>query len=335
MSKIGENIALLKIQENDLDDVLTIDDFVWVDKIADKSELWSSSDTSVNIAQHSDTEENSNIKERKDEIEQSSDNEKELLVEQQYWEQGYVHKKFNVCKSKYTSHQRTGEERKTLRELAIIEHQKSIVRSPAYYQFDKFTTLVLKLLRDKKIIGDYHNIVANGKSSVVIHANSSYSAPLWFSTGNAVKVYKLTYDLKHNDAIFKKVKRVHSHLLMLQNQCKAWYVPHLVHKCRNVIVTDFTGSDQKPAPSLASLPLEHSQEMYNILVKELHKLYNDIHLVHGDLSPKNILYYSEIPYYIGWECSVRREHPKALIKLYKDCHFIHQVSTAIDKTSIK
>ncbi|XP_073949965.1 uncharacterized protein [Choristoneura fumiferana] len=276
-------------------------------------------DATENVQQNINTDDISKNKQTRNEEKETSEDGRELLEEQEYWEQSdYTCEKLNSLKPKYANCQRM-----TQREMDMVTYKKTIARSPTYYQFDKSTTFILKMLRDKNIVGEYHNIVGYGKNSVVIHAHCIKE---FHPMGVAVKVYKLNNDVIHDNAILKRVQREYDHLLMLQNQNKTWYVPYLIHKFRNVIVTDFVGFDQETAPSIAALPSEHSQEMYNILIGELYKLYSKIHLVHGRLSPKNILYIQprNLPRYIGWAHSVSTEHPMAMQKLMKDCHFLTQ-----------
>jgi Serine/threonine protein kinase involved in cell cycle control len=83
----------------------------------------------------------------------------------------------------------------------------------------------------------------------------------------------------------------------------------------------FIGVHRSPAPLLAELGLENLEDpdhvFYEVL-KSIEKTYVLAGLVHGDLSPFNILYDGENPWIIDWGSAVRRGHPKELEYLKRD-----------------
>lgn len=291
---------------NDQEEIKIEDGFVWVDNmsIEEIEDIVASSDVAgANVTGNNEDEDILNV-----EVKEAADVDV-LLMEQQYWQRDSTGKQSYSSKRKYRCRQRL-----TQSELDMIAHQKTIARSPSYYQFDESTTLILKMLRQKNIVGDYHNIVGYGKNSVVIHANWPASARSWYQMGVAVKVYKLQQD-------------EYNHLNLLNRRRSTMGTPGPMFKSRNVIATLFVGVDQETAPSIASVPIKDSGKMYSTLVNDLCKLYNEYNLVHGRLSSKNILFCYNAHKYIGWAHSVDSDHPLALRKLMRDCHFITEVSS--------
>lgn len=305
---------------NEQEEIKIEDGFVWVERISieEKEDIVNvSSDLAgANVTGNNEDEDILNV-----EVKEAADVDV-LLMEQQYWQRDSTGKQSYSNKRKYRCRQRL-----TQSELDMIAHQKTIARSPSYYQFDESTTLILKMLRQKNIVGDYHNIVGYGKNSVVIHANWPASARSWYQMGIAVKVYKLQQDQYLDNVLLKRAQNEYNHLNLLNRRRSTMGTPGPMFKSRNVIATLFVGVDQETAPSIASVPIKDSGKMYSTLVNDLCKLYNEYNLVHGRLSSKNILFCYNAHKYIGWAHSVESDHPLAPRKLMRDCHFITEVSS--------
>lgn len=299
----------------------------------------------VNIAQH-DTNRGSseNVEDSRLEYDidmdysiSSSDWEKGLLVDQKYWEQyTSVLKNESNCKPKNPASQRL-----TVKDYDKIDHDKSCNRDPSHYKLDYFSTAVLKTISERKLVGAYHNVLRRSSHAVIIHADYPYVpwtrgvsrvrvSPHY---GVAVKVYKLSSDVERNNAILKRVHREYTSLLHLKRH--AWYVPRILHKMKNVIVTEFIGNDQESPPSLSIVPPEYCTKMYQRITGEMVKWYKKLNLIHGNLSTNNIMvvcyndsYYglTHIPYITGWSRSVSTNHPNALVKLFRDCQYVTNVS---------
>ncbi|XP_048003286.1 serine/threonine-protein kinase RIO3-like [Leguminivora glycinivorella] len=215
--------------------------------------------------------------------------------------------------------------------------------------FDEPTAEILKSIvsSNNYYTGNFGNIIKKGLNSVVIFAyisrkdyprepgakpilmyatiNNEYNKRYrnWQSEENAVKVYKLSEDKSNNERIFQEVQRERDNLHILNKaKCK---VPQVKHSSRNVIVMSLVGTEGVTAPSIETLatnPLKRAQEMYNTIIKDIEMWYKTLHLVHGKLASKNILFWNKEVHYIGWSHSVKATHPLALKKLMKDCCFI-------------
>lgn len=216
--------------------------------------------------------------------------------------------------------------RKKMKEYNIISNRNNVARPPLYFKFDKSTTSILELLIKHRFVGEYHNVIGKGSKSAVIHANCHGRYHTYFPCGNAVKIYKLGKDEDTNKALCKMVQREVDVLYTLSTKHFGNNFPHPVYHTKNVIVMSFIGTDQETAPSVEDIPSEHCQDIYHLIVNEMNSWYHKLHLVHGNLSTKTILYWHNKLYYVGWSHFLLKDHPKALIKLMRDCQFVTKVS---------
>ncbi|HKV90377.1 MAG TPA: RIO1 family regulatory kinase/ATPase, partial [Thermoplasmata archaeon] len=87
---------------------------------------------------------------------------------------------------------------------------------------------------------------------------------------------------------------------------------------RNVLVMDFIGEGDLPCPRLHSLELENPQKIYDDLVVQVRRMVRDARLVHGDLSPYNVLLHDGLPVLIDVAQSIEADHPQARALLERD-----------------
>ncbi|TDH67868.1 uncharacterized protein CCR75_007438 [Bremia lactucae] len=92
----------------------------------------------------------------------------------------------------------------------------------------------------------------------------------------------------------------------------------------HVLLMDFIGQDGWAAPRLKDAKISDSRyrECYISCIKMMRTMYQKCHLVHGDLSEYNILYYQTKLFFIDVSQSVEHEHPSANDFLRKDCRNI-------------
>jgi len=96
--------------------------------------------------------------------------------------------------------------------------------------------------------------------------------------------------------------------------------PKPVAHIGNILVLEFIGEPPVPAPRLtdAKISEEEREELKNILIDDIKKLWKGARLVHGDLSEYNILLWEGKPYIIDFSQSVVRDHPLAEDLLKRD-----------------
>ena len=105
-------------------------------------------------------------------------------------------------------------------------------------------------------------------------------------------------------------------------------VPIPVMKTGNTILMTYIGDIEHPAPKLAEMQMDQTlaQDIY-IQVFDNLKILLDLHLVHGDLSPYNILYWNDQVWIIDFPQTVDiYRNPNAVDLFYRDlvniCNFL-------------
>ncbi len=87
---------------------------------------------------------------------------------------------------------------------------------------------------------------------------------------------------------------------------------------RNVLVMEFIGTDGVPAPRLMDAQVEDPAGLYEDLVVQVRRMFHRARLVHGDISPYNVLYHEGHPVLIDVAQAIEREHAQARELLERD-----------------
>ena len=95
-------------------------------------------------------------------------------------------------------------------------------------------------------------------------------------------------------------------------------VPQPLAYFRNVLVMEFVGSEGLPAPPLQEIVLQDPAAFYTDLTSQVHRMVATAHLVHGDLSPYNVLVLEDRPSLIDVAQAISTEHPQARELLHRD-----------------
>jgi len=88
------------------------------------------------------------------------------------------------------------------------------------------------------------------------------------------------------------------------------------------VLLSFLGKSGWPAPPLEKAQFKDIGELKSIYwntVLQMKVMYQRSRLVHADLSPYNILYHKNLPYFIDLAQAVTVDHPQALQFLKRDC----------------
>ncbi len=195
--------------------------------------------------------------------------------------------------------------------------------------FDVPTLKALYRLASKDIIKAMGGVVSTGKEANVFHA-------LGREVELAVKIYKIfTSDFKAmqeylmGDPRFKNIRHSKKDIVIawaqkeLRNLSRAYdagvRVPKPIVVERNVLVMEFIGKDEIPAPLLKDVAdeIDNSADLFAKVVDYMSVLYNKSKLIHADLSEYNILY-DGTPVFIDMGQSVTRDHPNAETFLLRD-----------------
>lgn len=179
--------------------------------------------------------------------------------------------------------------------------------------FDNFTLRVLHKLSNQGYFDDLKHVISPGKEAVVFAATKGDDLV-------AVKIYKLetakftkmySYirvdprytTLKNNQrqVIFSWTEREYRNMLLARNA--GVRVPMPITHRDNVLVMEFIGHGEAPAPLLKEAEIEDVHETA-VTVVDMVKAYAKAGFVHGDLSEYNILFQDGAPVMIDFSHSI-------------------------------
>ncbi len=198
---------------------------------------------------------------------------------------------------------------------------------------DLRTLKTLYKLSAKGIIKAMGGVINTGKEANVFYADGMHKGR---EIALAVKIYRIETsefhrmdeylfgDKRFDFRISKKEKIfiwTEKEFKNLQRAFNAKVnVPMPITYLKNVLVIEFIGKDETPAPTLAELGGQIAEldvkSLFDEIVENIKKLYN-ADLVHADLSEYNIMYF-EKPYFIDMGQAVLVDHPYAMKYLERD-----------------
>ena len=210
---------------------------------------------------------------------------------------------------------------------------KVIARSPAPRLGYRLTymgldCLAIRTLVDRNVITHLGPQIGMGKESEIYLAKNAEDKVV------ALKLYKI------GRVSFQKVVRVRDYLtdevnwlirskVAAEREYKALldlkkytkYVPEAFGWNRHAVVTEFINGVELYRYREASDPLNILQKILEVI----RVAYNDVGIVHGDLSEYNVVVdveAGEIPYIIDWPQYVYRDDPRAPELLRRDTHYV-------------
>ena len=108
------------------------------------------------------------------------------------------------------------------------------------------------------------------------------------------------------------------HTVLTQLRAAEVRVPQPYACFRNVLVMEFIGVDGLPAPPMQEIVLQDPEAVYADLTTQLKRMVVSAHLVHGDLSPYNVLVLEDRPVIIDVAQAISTNHPHARELLQRD-----------------
>jgi RIO kinase 1 len=192
--------------------------------------------------------------------------------------------------------------------------------------FDERTMLVLYRLLNKKKIS-VESLIKEGKESVILSGLTKDKK--WI----AIKVYcikacnfKNMSNYLIGDPRFHRVKKTRRFIINLwcQREFKNLKIakgagvncPKPLFFKENILIMNFIGDNGRPAPRLIDVRINNPEQVYEKVIEDLIKL-TENGLIHGDLSPYNILFYKK-PYFIDFSHGTLHKSPIAPKLLKRD-----------------
>jgi RIO kinase 1 len=200
--------------------------------------------------------------------------------------------------------------------------------------FDKQTLLLLGKLISDGIIDQVDFPIATGKEANIFRATTQekkFVAIKIFRTATMtfrhIASYiegdpRFAYGYKNRrDIIDEWAKKEYKNLEILRQANVR--VPAPIKCIHNILLMDYIGDANKPAPMLKDVLLRNPQKVFDDIIEFITRMYKK-QVVHADLSPFNVLIYRQKPYIIDVGQAVLLDHPSSSEFLKRDIHNILQ-----------
>ena len=195
--------------------------------------------------------------------------------------------------------------------------------------FDHSTLLAVSRLVNRGLFDSVDYPISTGKEGGVFRATAGpeFRAVKIYRVSNSVFRHLPVYALdalrressvnNFGGLIFAWTRREHTILGRLADA--GVRAPRPYGHFRNVLVMEFIGnSEGMAAPRLVDSVIDHPAALYEDLVLQIGRMAREAHLVHGDLSPYNVLYLNEHPVLIDVAQAIPSDHPDALRLMERD-----------------
>ncbi len=200
---------------------------------------------------------------------------------------------------------------------------------------DARTLKTLYKLSAKGYIKAMGGVISTGKEANVFYADGHYDGR---DVAMAVKIYRMeTSEFDKMDEYLFGDKRFDMRRISPKEKVYVWTekefrnlerandagvsVPEPYAYMKNVILMEFIGEDERPAPTLVELGKQlrelDVEGIFEDIIKNVRRLYQRAELVHADLSEYNIMLLDK-PYLIDMGQAVLKDHPMAPSYLRRD-----------------
>lgn len=202
---------------------------------------------------------------------------------------------------------------------------------------DERALKLLYKLSSKGIIKALGGVVSSGKEANIFYADGSYGER---ELPVAVKIYKIeTGEFRKMEEYIYGDKRFNVKKLSRKDLIYTWTkkelknlnrafdasvnVPEPITSSGNILIMEFLGEEETPAPLLFELGREvedlvDPQELFWDVIDNVKKLYQKARLVHADLSEFNVMLFDNKPHLIDMGQSVVIDHPNSMHYLQRD-----------------
>jgi RIO kinase 1 len=107
-------------------------------------------------------------------------------------------------------------------------------------------------------------------------------------------------------------------------------VPEPIKFHQNLLLMEYIGTEQMPAPMLRNVLLDDPEKTYKTILKYIKLAYQKAELVHGDLSEYNVLMEEAGPVIIDVGQALTVDHPNAGEYLKRDIENINRYFRSLD-----
>ncbi|HUZ80475.1 MAG TPA: RIO1 family regulatory kinase/ATPase [Thermoplasmata archaeon] len=194
--------------------------------------------------------------------------------------------------------------------------------------FDHATLLAVSRLMHRGAFDTVDYPISTGKEGGVFRATkgSEYRAVKVYRIGNTTFRHLPPYTLEQlgretsvgNFAGLISAWTRREHTILGQLTAAGVRVPKPYVHFRNVLVMEFIGTDGGAAPRLRDATVDDPAALYEDLVAQLSLMIRPGRLVHGDLSPWNVLYWEGKCVLIDVAQAIPADHPEARRLLDRD-----------------
>ena len=229
------------------------------------------------------------------------------------------------------------------KKLQLVIDRDGVDRKTLDEVFDKSTLHNLEKLISNKVIDILDFPISTGKEGNVFRGVTPDKNFL------AVKIYRTsTSTFKHmseyivGDPRFTSLPKNRREIIFAWTQKEfknlerlnkvGVNVPKPITKIKNILVMEYIGDEEQPAPALKDVHLDDPESMFKTLIDFISTMYKKAGLVHSDMSAFNVLVYDKKPYLIDLGQGVLLEHPQSYEFLKRD---IHNIVSYFKKYKIK
>ncbi len=219
------------------------------------------------------------------------------------------------------------------RKLQLTIDRVGVDRKTLDEVFDKSTLLALEKLISHKVIDILDFPISTGKEGNVFRGvtpDKTYVAVKIYRTSNLTFKHISEYIIgdprfsslpkNRRDVIFAWTQKEFKNLERLNRVGVS--APKPIAKIKNVLVMEYIGDEEQPAPLLKDVKLDDPESMFNKLIDFISVMYKEAKMVHSDMSAFNVLIHNEKPYLIDLGQGVLLGHPQSYEFLKRDIYNI-------------
>lgn len=219
------------------------------------------------------------------------------------------------------------------KKLQLMIDRVGVDRKTMDEVFDKSTLHALEKLISDRVIDILDFPISTGKEGNVFRGvtpDKTYVAVKIYRTSTSTFKHMSEYIVgdprfsslpkNRRDVIFAWTQKEFKNLERLNRVGIS--APKPITKIKNVLVMEYIGNEEQPAPLLKDVQLDDPELIFNILIDFISIMYKKAELVHSDMSAFNVLIHDSKPYLIDLGQGVLLEHPQAYEFLKRDIHNI-------------